>query len=281
MRKRYRGPAIHRCGCPILGFRPRNEVLRSGRSFLSPYPRASRMSAEFAAESRKERRYAVELIGEFRFEGKSVPARIAELSPSGALLMIAAPPPAGVVAELWIEDFGALAVQVVHTGDTYCGLALAKPAEQRDKLIEWLRHDIAPGNGSRLLAIDDEPDSANLIARIAKKCGYDARAMVDTRSLVQVLGQWRPDLVTLDLRMPRVSGSDVISLLKIVNFPGQIMIISGLEPSSLEEARARAESGGLKVAAAIRKPVNVQAVRKLLESLRDQRNSRAQPGAAV
>jgi CheY-like chemotaxis protein len=235
------------------------------------------MSAEFAAESRKERRYAVELHGEFRFDGKSVPARIAELSPSGALLMMSDPPPSGAMAELWIEDFGALAVEVMHSGDTFCGLALAKPAEQRDKLIEWLRQEVAGGSAHRLLAIDDEADSANLIARIAAKCGYDARAMVDTTSLMQVLTHWRPDVVTLDLSMPRVSGSDIISLLKIVKFAGQIMIISGLETASLEEARTRAEAGGLKVAATIRKPVNLQAVRTLLESVRGQHKSGTPP----
>jgi hypothetical protein len=90
-------------------------------------------------ERRKERRYEVALQGELQFDGNTVPVEIADLSASGALLMLPSPPPVGSVVDLLIPDFGAIAMEVVHAGETFCGLALANPAEDRDQLFDWLR----------------------------------------------------------------------------------------------------------------------------------------------
>ena len=103
------------------------------------------MDSASGAERRKERRYQVEKHGELRFDGKAVPVQIADLSASGALLMIQDPPPAGSVVELWIDDFGVVDVEVVHSGKTFCGLALANPAADRDDLLEWLRQETGEG----------------------------------------------------------------------------------------------------------------------------------------
>jgi hypothetical protein len=103
------------------------------------------MTGSSGAERRKERRYQVEMHGELRFDGKAVPVQIADLSASGALLMMQDPPPAGSVVDLWIDDFGVVEVEVVHSGKTFCGLALANPAADRDDLLEWLRQETGEG----------------------------------------------------------------------------------------------------------------------------------------
>src|SRR5688572_33110983 len=93
----------------------------------------------------------------------------------------------------------------------------------------------------RFLAIDDEPHMAELIVRVARKQGYEGRALVQTTGLVQTLLTWRPHVISLDLKMPRVTGSDVVSLLKVMSFDGQVIIISGLHSSQLRAARDLAE----------------------------------------
>jgi CheY-like chemotaxis protein len=59
---------------------------------------------------------------------------------------------------------------------------------------------------TKLLAVDDNLDSAELIARVARKCGYDVRTMEDTRSIRQMLNDWKPEVLTLDLCMPQEDG---------------------------------------------------------------------------
>ena len=80
-------------------------------------------------------------------------------------------------------------------------------------------------NKSRLLAVDDNSDSAELIARVAAKCGYDARSMTDSSTLGRVLDEWKPQVLTLDLCMPEEDGISVLSLLKQSGFAGNVGII--------------------------------------------------------
>lgn len=93
------------------------------------------------SERRKERRYEVQLKGELRFEDGVVPVQIADLSGSGALVFIENPPPAGSEADLWIENFGEVAIEIMHAGESFCGLAFVRPDLCRDRLLEWLRQE--------------------------------------------------------------------------------------------------------------------------------------------
>src|SRR5437588_3264614 len=62
----------------------------------------------------------------------------------------------------------------------------------------------------RLLAVDDSSDSAELIARIGTDCGYETKPVVDPRAVPQILKDWKPDVLTLDLCMPGRDGFSVL-----------------------------------------------------------------------
>lgn len=100
-----------------------------------------------ASERRKERRYEVQLRGELRQDGSCYAVQIADVSGSGALVFMANPPEAGTEAELWIEDFGILQIEIMHAGEHFCGVAILNPAQHRDQLLSWLRQETttAPG----------------------------------------------------------------------------------------------------------------------------------------
>src|SRR3954463_6680796 len=98
------------------------------------------------ADRRKERRYEVKLHGELRYDGAAFAVEIADVSGSGALVFMEDPPPAGSEAELWIDDFGILPIEIMHSGEDFCGVAIANPARYRDRLIQWLREEDTTGN---------------------------------------------------------------------------------------------------------------------------------------
>src|SRR5258706_15066393 len=98
-----------------------------------------------SSDRRKERRYEVELHGELRYEGAAVAVQIADISASGALVFMEDPPPAGSKAELWIEDFGVLPIQIMHSGEYFCGVAITNPVRHRDRLLNWLRQEAILG----------------------------------------------------------------------------------------------------------------------------------------
>jgi len=97
------------------------------------------------SDRRKERRYEVELHGELRYEGAAVAVQIADISGSGALVFMEDPPPAGTEAQLWIEDFGIIPIEIMHAGEHFCGVAISNPARYRDRLLDWLRQEATTG----------------------------------------------------------------------------------------------------------------------------------------
>jgi CheY-like chemotaxis protein len=120
---------------------------------------------------------------------------------------------------------------------------------------------------SRLLAVDDNSDSAELIARVAAKCGYEARSMTDSSTLGRVLDEWKPQVLTLDLCMPEEDGISVLSLLTRSRFSGHLLIISGQDEWFRKTASRLASARGLNVADDLSKPVDLKALRELLTQL--------------
>jgi CheY-like chemotaxis protein len=118
----------------------------------------------------------------------------------------------------------------------------------------------------RLIAVDDNEDSAELIIRVAKTCGYSTRMMTDTRSLGDMLKRNDADVITLDLSMPDTDGIETLNLLRDAGFHGHLIIISGHRECLREYACEVAKNNGLKVAGHLEKPIRLQALRDLLKS---------------
>jgi two-component system chemotaxis response regulator CheB len=119
----------------------------------------------------------------------------------------------------------------------------------------------------RLLAVDDHSDSAELIVRVALKCGYDAKSVADTRNLADLLKDWQPEILTLDLCMPQEDGIAILSLLTQVGFRGRLIIVSGQDDWMRKSATRLAEARGLNVVEDVPKPVDLKALRDLLSKL--------------
>jgi DNA-binding NtrC family response regulator len=124
------------------------------------------------------------------------------------------------------------------------------------------------GTRDRLLAVDDSADSADLVARVAAKCGYDAQATSDPTSVRALVASWKPEILTLDLCMPEADGIDLLSVLEESRFTGLLVIISGQDGWFRKAASRLAETRGLKVVDDLQKPVDIGALRQLLNRLR-------------
>ena len=123
-------------------------------------------------------------------------------------------------------------------------------------------------NGAKqLLAVDDNSDSAELIARVAVKCGYEARSVTDPSSLGDMLHSWKPQVLTLDLCMPEEDGISLLSLLKSAGFAGSLIIISGQDDWLRRAAAKLALALGIDVVHDLSKPIDVKTLRDLLAKL--------------
>ena len=60
---------------------------------------------------------------------------------------------------------------------------------------------------ARILIVDDEPANVALLRQVLAKNGYDnLRSLSDSSGAIDVIEDWDPDLVLLDLHMPNVDG---------------------------------------------------------------------------
>jgi DNA-binding NtrC family response regulator len=125
------------------------------------------------------------------------------------------------------------------------------------------------GTRGRLLAVDDSADSADLVARVAAKCGYEAQATSDPTSVRALVTSWKPEVLTLDLCMPEADGIDLLSVLEDAGFDGRLVIISGQDGWFRKAASRLAETRGLTVVDDLQKPVDIAALRELLSRLRE------------
>lgn len=119
----------------------------------------------------------------------------------------------------------------------------------------------------RLLAVDDSHDSAELVARIASRCGYDAQSASEPDKVHKLLREWRPEVLTLDLCMPGADGIDVLSVLTETGFKGEVIIISGQDEWLRKAAARLAAARGVTVADEMEKPVKLDALRHILGRL--------------
>jgi len=71
-----------------------------------------------------------------------------------------------------------------------------------------------PRSGRPLALIaDDEPSALQLLARLAEQAGYDAITASDGEMALKYAAQRNPDLILLDIGMPRLDGWDVLDAL--------------------------------------------------------------------
>ena len=116
----------------------------------------------------------------------------------------------------------------------------------------------------KLLAVDDDAPSAELIVRVAERCGYDAFATSDPRGVINLVAALRPDVMAVDISMPHIDAIELFGLLAQANYPGEIIIVSGQDEDTLSMAQRSAELMGLSRPHIHRKPLDFARLRATL-----------------
>jgi PAS domain S-box-containing protein len=128
----------------------------------------------------------------------------------------------------------------------------------------------APGRYGKVLAIDDDPDARDLIARLARAEGFEPLLAGTGEEGVRLARQLRPAAIVLDVMMPGMDGWSVLSALKVDPATAGIPVVvtTVLEDSDIAWA--------LGAAGYLMKPVERE---RLAEMLRKYRAGPAPPAA--
>lgn len=78
----------------------------------------------------------------------------------------------------------------------------------------------------KILVVDDEEDVQILVQRILKDVGFEVDGAADGAEAIEKLKENRPDLVVLDLMMPRVDGWGVLSFLRGLTDPPPVVVVT-------------------------------------------------------
>ena len=79
----------------------------------------------------------------------------------------------------------------------------------------------------RILVVDDDRDVRLLVRDVLVRAGLDVKAAGDGDDALAALGSWRPDLVVLDVNLPRVSGYELCRRFKEADPSVRVLFLSG------------------------------------------------------
>src|SRR5258707_6491339 len=74
--------------------------------------------------------------------------------------------------------------------------------------------DTADARPPRVLIADDNPQGAELLEAYLSSTDYELRIAGDGEQTMELVRTWQPDLILLDVMMPRISGFEVCKRLR-------------------------------------------------------------------
>jgi CheY-like chemotaxis protein len=108
----------------------------------------------------------------------------------------------------------------------------------------------------RLLVIDDDAPILHLITAIGEGCGLHVQATSVPKEFLEILETDEPDIVVLDLVMPKFDGIEVLKRMNDQKINSKLVLISGAEKDLLGRASKLAKAWGLNVLATYSKPLD-------------------------
>lgn len=136
---------------------------------------------------------------------------------------------------------------------------------------------------AKILVVDDEPDLVILVDRVLRKEGHEVIGASGGEEALEKLRGLRPDLILLDIMMPRLDGWQTLRLIRKLDgfkdVPVAMLTAKALTP----EVIAREEIGEL--VDYIQKPFTkrslIEKVNEILESLREIREKKKKLDSVV
>ncbi len=118
-----------------------------------------------------------------------------------------------------------------------------------------------PAPGRRVLVVDDNTDAADSLALLLRLSGHDVRTVHDGPTALEVAEAFRPEVVLLDIGLPRMDGYEVARRLRQRDGAKRVLLVAVTGYGQEEDRRRTAEAG---FDAHLVKPAEPVAVQRLL-----------------
>jgi two-component system response regulator MprA len=114
----------------------------------------------------------------------------------------------------------------------------------------------------RVLVCEDERFVRFALAEHLRECGYDVFEAEDGIKAMELIERSKPDIVLLDLRMPRADGFSVINDLKRMGNDVPVLVISGVGQSNEKNMAAILGVNGF-----IKKPFRLDEIDQMVKNV--------------
>ena len=141
-------------------------------------------------------------------------------------------------------------------------LPIAGPQPGEHPLTTTDEKSTTADNRPRVLVVDDNKDSAQTLAMMLKIMGNDIRTAHDGLEAVEKAQEYLPNVILLDLGMPKLNGYDVCRRIREQSW-GSSMVIIALTGWGQAEDRQRTKEAGFDHH--LVKPVDVAKLKELLD----------------
>lgn len=96
---------------------------------------------------------------------------------------------------------------------------------------------------SKILVAEDERDIRDLIAFTLRFAGYEVVTVPNGAEAVEVVAQEMPDLILMDVRMPRMTGYEACAAIKLIDEVKHIPVVFLSAKGQESEIRSGLEAG--------------------------------------
>ena len=114
----------------------------------------------------------------------------------------------------------------------------------------------------RVLVVDDEQKFCYIVAGFLMGRGYETAVASRSDEIIATLQRFNPDVVLLDIRMPEVSGLDILRLIRTRPSPIRVIMVTVLDTSdAIDDAMDNGADGYLC------KPVDLNQLEGLISTI--------------
>ena len=117
----------------------------------------------------------------------------------------------------------------------------------------------------RLLVVDDEPDFADVVRKVAERQGFVVEVLTDSRDFEEVYTRFAPSTIMLDIIMPDVDGIEIVQWLARHGNTAKVIVATGYNPDFARAARGLAQARGQFAVTTLNKPVSMADLRAALD----------------
>lgn len=120
-------------------------------------------------------------------------------------------------------------------------------------------------SANRVLIIDDDKRICRIIKRVADDLGIDSLAIDNPDLFESSYLDYEPNVILMDLRMPRLDGIELLRKLSSQQSKAAIILVSGMDKNVLETSRDFGKTLGLNMAGVLCKPIDIDDLKNILD----------------